>query len=87
MDTIPTPSNQIIMFFQTLSDAVNEAYDLEHRKLLFSEIQRFIEASEVEQAMRLRPNLPTVEEYVVNRMQTSAVYIICFFVEIVTILF
>ncbi|KAJ4251361.1 hypothetical protein NW762_011342 [Fusarium torreyae] len=63
------------MFFQTFSEAANEACDLKHRKLLFCEI------SEVEQAMRLGPDLPTVEEYVTNRMQTSAVYIICFFFE------
>ncbi|KAM5377538.1 hypothetical protein ACJZ2D_004907 [Fusarium nematophilum] len=75
------PSNQIIAFFKTIADASLEAYDLGHRQILFSELQRFVEATELEQAQRLSPSLPTVEEYAANRMQTSAVNIMCFFVE------
>ncbi|TQN63795.1 (+)-eremophilene synthase [Colletotrichum shisoi] len=68
-----TPANEIIAFFKIIGDAVCEAYDLEHRELLFGEIEFFMETSEVEQRRRLSSELPTTEEYLATRMGTGAV--------------
>ncbi|KAJ3545113.1 hypothetical protein NM208_g2677 [Fusarium decemcellulare] len=80
-DNVPQPTNPIIAFFKTLADAAISVYDLEHRLVLFDEVEKFIQATGTEQAQRLSPFLPTVEDYATNRIHTSAVNIICFFIE------
>ncbi|KAF4469776.1 terpenoid synthase [Fusarium albosuccineum] len=80
-DNVPEPANPIIAFFKILADAAIGVYDLEHRLVLFDEVEKFIQATGTEQAQRLSPFLPTVEDYATNRIHTSAVNIICFFIE------
>ncbi|KAF5516045.1 Presilphiperfolan-8-beta-ol synthase [Colletotrichum siamense] len=58
----------------------NKRY-LEHRELLFRELEFFTKTSEVEEKRRLSPDLPSVEEYVETRMGTSAVNVTSFFNE------
>lgn len=58
----------------------NKRY-LEHRELLFRELEFFMKTSEVEQKRRLSPDLPSLEEYVETRMGTSAVNVTSFFNE------
>ncbi|KAF5528452.1 Presilphiperfolan-8-beta-ol synthase [Colletotrichum aenigma] len=58
----------------------NKRY-LEHRELLFRELEFFMKTSEVEQKRRLSPDLPSIEEYVETRMGTSAVNATSFFNE------
>ena len=53
----------------------------DHRKILFRELEAFVKGSEVEQIFRLSPELPTVEAYMDNRLKTSAVNIVSFFIE------
>ncbi|KAL0778598.1 hypothetical protein CaCOL14_004856 [Colletotrichum acutatum] len=42
-----------------IGDAVCEAYDHDHRAILFDEIKFFVETSETEQQRRLSPELPS----------------------------
>lgn len=50
------------------SDRIQRVYD---------EIVRYIHECEVEQADRLAGYLPTLDEYLENRLGTSAVFILC----------
>ncbi|KAK1726378.1 uncharacterized protein BDZ83DRAFT_650548 [Colletotrichum acutatum] len=53
------PTNHIITFLKMIGDAVCEAYDHDHRAILFDEIKFFVETSETEQQRRLSPELPS----------------------------
>ncbi|KAG7038968.1 alcohol dehydrogenase [Colletotrichum scovillei] len=75
------PTNYIIAFFKVIGDAVCEAYDYDHRELLFDEIKFFIETSETEQQRRLGPELPSTREYIATRMGTGAVNVCLFFID------
>ncbi|KAJ0273315.1 hypothetical protein COL940_009941 [Colletotrichum noveboracense] len=76
------PESKIIAFFKIIGDASCQAYGVEHRELLFRELEFFMKTSEVEQKRRLSPDLPSVEEYVETRMGTSAVNVTSFFNEV-----
>ncbi|KAI3550444.1 hypothetical protein CABS01_13506 [Colletotrichum abscissum] len=74
-------TNYIIAFFKVIGDAVCEAYDYDHREILFDEIKFFIETSETEQQRRLGPELPSTREYIATRMGTGAVNVCLFFID------
>ncbi|KAK0379815.1 hypothetical protein CMEL01_11421 [Colletotrichum melonis] len=74
-------TNYIIAFFKVIGDAVCEAYDYDHREILFDEIKFFIETSETEQQRRLGPELPSAREYIATRMGTGAVNVCLFFID------
>ncbi|EXF74184.1 hypothetical protein CFIO01_07834 [Colletotrichum fioriniae PJ7] len=75
------PTNHIIAFFKVIGDAVCEAYNRDHREILFDEIKFFIETSETEQQRRLSPDLPSTREYIATRMGTGAVNVCLFFID------
>ncbi|KAK2595981.1 hypothetical protein N8I77_013493 [Diaporthe amygdali] len=77
----PVPPNEIIAFFKVIGDAACEVYDRNHREILLSEFQFFMDTSEAEQRIRLSSELPSTKEYTRTRMGTSAVNVTTFFNE------
>ncbi|KAF3804594.1 hypothetical protein GCG54_00012081 [Colletotrichum gloeosporioides] len=71
------------MYFTGHYDLIHDSNKryLEHRELLFRELEFFMKTSKVEQKRRLSPDLPSLEEYVETRMGTSAVNVTSFFNE------
>lgn len=69
------PQSHVVQSFDVIGLALRASYDQSQLRRFRDEIARFMKASEVEQRVRLRGEIPTIEEYWDFRMGTSAVYI------------
>lgn len=75
VDTNFYPRNQLIQSFDIIGYSLRSSYDMNQCQRFYDEVARFMAASEVEQAGRLKGQVFTLEEYWAFRMGTSAVYI------------
>jgi hypothetical protein len=64
-----------VQSFDVIGSALRASYNVNQCERFYDEIVRFMTASELEQAARLRGDVPTLEEYWKFRAGTSAVYI------------
>ncbi|KAI1812483.1 isoprenoid synthase domain-containing protein [Poronia punctata] len=71
----PYPLNGVVQSFDVIGSALRPCYDAGQSRRFFSEISRFMKASEAEQLARLRGEVPTMDEYWAFRLGASAVYI------------
>ena len=65
---IPLVSQKLGVCGKPVSDEITD-----QRELLLKELEFFMETSELEQRRRLSEDLPTLDEYITCRMETSAV--------------
>lgn len=63
--------------FRDFSKRVVEKFKKDRVQRIYDEIVRYIHECEVEQADRLAGYIPTLDEYLENRLGTSAVFILC----------
>ncbi|KAH8588350.1 isoprenoid synthase domain-containing protein [Bisporella sp. PMI_857] len=71
-----TSNNEIINSFDYIGDALRGSCSVEQRERFMHEFIFFMNTSEVEQRLRLKENLVTVEEFAEYRLGTSAVRVV-----------
>ncbi|KAL1874928.1 hypothetical protein VTK73DRAFT_10354 [Phialemonium thermophilum] len=63
--------------FEDFSRRVVEKFAKDRVQRVYDEIARYVHECEVEQTYRLTGRIPTLDEYLENRLGTSAVFILC----------
>ncbi|KAF1817442.1 terpenoid synthase [Eremomyces bilateralis CBS 781.70] len=72
-ESAPVPQNRIIESFQEVGEAFRDVYSVAQRQRYYDEMIQFLAHSQVEQEIRLRVQIPGIDEYWAFRMGTSAV--------------
>lgn len=70
---ILTPRSPLILSFKTIADGVCPHFSPHQHHRFLQECEKFVNATEREQALRVRGVLPELEEYVAMRIDTGAV--------------
>lgn len=69
----PEVDSPIILNFAPIGAALKKAYTLEQRKMVYKEMQFFMNMSEKEQRLRLSGTIPSIDEFWRYRLGSSAV--------------
>lgn len=74
-DSLPSNGklNKVIQSFDVIGGELRACYNMSQRKRFCFEMARYMSKSKVEQQIRLRGEIPTIEEFWDYRMGTSAV--------------
>ncbi|KAJ5612617.1 terpenoid synthase [Penicillium lagena] len=74
--TLWQSSNEVINSFDVIGDALRESCSRDQRERFLHEFRFFMDKSETEQALRLKEDLVTVDEFSRYRLGTSAVRVV-----------
>lgn len=72
-ETTGPPRSPLILSFETVADGVCPHFSPYEHRVFLQECEKFVNATEREQRLRVKGVLPSLEEYIAMRMDTGAV--------------